>query len=185
MNENKKKTGFGKQLAELHRWNGWLVVLLAVTGLVLSWGAVRGWLGEGRVWIKQLHIGVGVVSGILLVMYAPLMRRHWKQIRNRPSQKRNLSVMLILLVGWLLSGIVLWQFRHLPPRWANNALVVHDLLTWVGMPYILFHSITRIQWMRRPERRTIRAEAGESAEALQPGGYRSPTRHNGLRVASS
>ncbi|MCC3375149.1 molybdopterin-dependent oxidoreductase [Cohnella sp. REN36] len=159
----RKKPGPGKQLADLHRWNAWLVVALAVSGLVLSWGAARGWLGEGRVWLKQLHIYFGLVVVILLALYGPLMRRHVKALRQRPRQRGNLAFVLLLLIGWLLSGIVLWQFRHLPPRWANAALVVHDLLTWVGLPYIAYHSIARLRWMRRPERRAIRADAEEKA----------------------
>ncbi|WP_246469305.1 molybdopterin-dependent oxidoreductase [Cohnella nanjingensis] len=159
----RKKPGLGKQLTDLHRWNAWLVVALAVTGLVLSWGAARGWLGEGRVWIKQIHIYVGLVTGVLLALYGPLMRRHVKQLRKRPRQRGNLAFVIALLAGWLLSGIVLWQFRHLPPRWANNALVVHDLLTWVGLPYAAYHSVTRMRWMRKPERRTVRADTEEPA----------------------
>ncbi|THF84089.1 molybdopterin-dependent oxidoreductase [Cohnella fermenti] len=159
---DRKKPGFGKQLAELHRWNAWLVVVLAASGLLLSWGAARGWLGEGRVWLKQLHIYIGLITAIVLALYGPMMKRHLKQLRTRPRQRGNLVFVLALLVGWLLSGIVLWQFRHLPPRWANIALVVHDLLTWIGLPYIAYHSATRLRWMRKPEKRAVRTggEAG-------------------------
>jgi Sulfite oxidase and related enzymes len=163
----RKRPGLGKQLAELHRWNAWLVVVLAVSGLLLSWGAARGWLGEGRVWLKQLHIYIGLITAVILVLYGPLMKRHLKQIRTRPRQKGNLAVVLVLLVGWLLSGIVLWQFRHLPPRWSNVALAVHDLLTWVGLPYIAYHSITRLRWARKPEKRAIRTT--EEPERAAPG----------------
>ncbi|TJY41864.1 oxidoreductase [Cohnella pontilimi] len=157
-----KKPGFGRQLAELHRWNAWITLFLAVSGLLLSWAAIRGWLGEGRVWLKQLHIAVGVVFGILIVLYAPLMRRHLKQLKERTRQKGNLAFVLMLLVGWLLSGIVLWQLRHFPPRWANAALLVHDLLTYIGLPYLVYHSVTRLRWMKQPGRRAIREHAAET-----------------------
>ncbi|RUS49144.1 molybdopterin-dependent oxidoreductase [Cohnella sp. AR92] len=164
----RKKPGFGRQLAELHRWNAWLVAFLAVSGLLLSWGAARGWLGEGRVWLKQLHIYLGLLIAILLVLYGPLMKRHLKQLRARPRQRGNLTFVLVLLVGWLLSGIVLWQFRHLPPRWANGALLVHDLLTWIGLPYLVYHSVARLRWMRQPEKRAVRV-LEESAEPMEKG----------------
>ncbi|WP_217593112.1 molybdopterin-dependent oxidoreductase [Cohnella sp. GbtcB17] len=174
--KDRKRAGFGKQLAELHRWNAWLVVALAVSGLLLSWGAARGWLGEGRVWIKQLHIYIGLITGIVLVLYAPLLKRHLKQLRGRPGQRGNLAFVVFLLLGWLASGIVLWQLRHLPPRWATNALVVHDLLTWVGLPYAAYHSITRMRWAKKPQRRAVRTDdgagtaGGTSAHRPSPGG---------------
>lgn len=170
--KDRKRAGFGKQLVELHRWNAWLVVALAVSGLILSWGAARGWLGEGRVWIKQLHIYIGLITGIVLVLYAPLLKRHLKQLRGRPGQRGNLAFVVFLLLGWLASGIVLWQLRHLPPRWATNALVVHDLLTWVGLPYAAYHSITRMRWAKKPQRRAVRtddrAEAAGGTDAGRP-----------------
>ncbi|MCD9022221.1 molybdopterin-dependent oxidoreductase [Cohnella silvisoli] len=154
---SKRKPGFGKQLAELHRWNGWIVLILAITGLLLSWETVRGWLsGHFRNPVKQLHIILGILSGVLIFLYLPLMKRHLKQIRQRPKQKGNLSFVMVLLIGWLLSGIVLWQIRKFPPEWANGALIVHDLLTWAGVPYIIYHSVTRIKWMKKPERRAIK-----------------------------
>ncbi|MDI4650213.1 molybdopterin-dependent oxidoreductase [Cohnella hashimotonis] len=161
--KNRKRAGFGKQLAELHRWNAWLVVVLAASGLILSWGAARGWLGEGRVWIKQLHIYIGLITGIVLVLYAPLLKRHLKQLRGRSGQRGNLAFVVFLLLGWLASGVVLWQLRHLPPRWATNALVVHDLLTWVGLPYAAYHSITRMRWAKKPARRAVRTDDGAEA----------------------
>ena len=155
---NRRKAGFGKRLAELHRWNGWLTAVLAVSGLLLAWGTVREW-GEGRIWIRQLHLAVGIVSGILIVLYLPLAKRHLKQLNKRARQKGNLIFVLFLLLGWLLSGILLWQLRHFPPQWGNGARLVHQLLTYAGLPYVLYHSVTRLSWMRRSDRRAIRTTA--------------------------
>lgn len=178
---DRRKPGFGRQLAELHRWNGWLVLVLAISGLLLSWGAARGWLGEGRVWLKQLHIYIGLVTAVVLVLYGPLARRHLRQLRGRPRQRGNLGLVVALLSGWLLSGLVLWQFRRLPTHWANAALVVHDALSWVGIPYLVYHSITRLRWAKKPERRAIRPDAAGPAgdepaakDALHPAAYPQP-----------
>ncbi len=164
-----RKPGFGKQLADLHRWNGWIVVILTISGLLLAWDVVRGWLdGQARNPIKQLHIILGILSGILIILYIPLMKRHLKQIRQRPKQKGNLSFVMILLIGWLLSGVVLWQIRRFPPEWANGALIVHDLLTWIGVPYIIYHSVTRLRWMKKPERRSIKTTEDGSESVIRP-----------------
>jgi sulfoxide reductase catalytic subunit YedY len=164
---SKRKPGFGKQLGDLHRWNAWIVLILTISGLLLAWPVVRGWLnGEARNPIKQLHIIVGILSGVLIILYIPLMKRHIKQIRQRPRQKGNLSFMMVLLIGWLLSGIVLWQIRLFPPEWANGALIAHDLLTWFGVPYIIYHSVTRIRWMKKPERRAIKTTEDNVGDAI-------------------
>jgi hypothetical protein len=152
------KPPIGKFLVKLHKWNAWVIILLTISGIVLSIGTIRGDLGQGRVWLKQIHIWAGVLSTILVVLYLPYMRRHLKQIRNKPGQKINLSVMLFLLAGWIISGIILWQGRQFTPRWSTAALAVHDIFTWIGIPYALFHSITRSRWVKVPNKRTVKAE---------------------------
>jgi len=162
----KKKPGFGRKLLELHRWNAWVVAVLAVSGLLLAWGALRG-LGAGRIWIQQLHLAIGIASGILIVLYAPLAGRHLKQLKQRPRQKGNLGFVMVLLIGWLVSGILLWQLRHLPPHWGNNARLAHQLLTYIGLPYICYHSIARIRWMKQPGRRAVKTTEPEVAGASE------------------
>jgi sulfoxide reductase catalytic subunit YedY len=152
------KPPIGKFLVGLHKWNAWVIVLLTISGIILSIGTIRGDLGAGRVWLKQIHIWAGVLSTILVVLYLPYMRKHIKQIRNKPGQKFNLSVVLFLLAGWIISGIILWQGRQFTPRWNTAALAIHDIFTWIGIPYALFHAITRSRWLKVPNKRTIKAE---------------------------
>lgn len=150
------RKGYGKKLVSLHAWNGWIIVILALTGLMLLGGFWRGVLGEGRVWLKWLHIVVGIASLLPVVYYLFLAAKHWKQIKDKPWQKFNVIFVLALLAGWLLSGLLLWQFRLVGPEISNAALLVHDLLTWIGLPYIIYHSITRMKWLKEPNRRTIK-----------------------------
>ncbi|RJE89031.1 oxidoreductase [Paenibacillus sp. 1011MAR3C5] len=151
-------------------WNGWIVVILALTGLILVGGFWRGILGEGRVWIKWLHIVVGVASIMPVLYYLLLAGKHWKQLKDKPAQRANVLIVLGLLLGWFLSGVLLWQFRAVGPRVTNVALVVHDLLTWVGLPYIIYHSITRVRWLKEPTRRTVKREneRDTATDALHP-----------------
>ncbi|MFB9326907.1 molybdopterin-dependent oxidoreductase [Paenibacillus aurantiacus] len=154
------RKGYGRKLARLHAWNGWLVVLLALSGLVLFGGFWRGVLGEGRVWVRWLHIGAGIASLAPVLYYLLLAGKHWKQLRGKFAQKANVIVVLALLLGWLMSGLALWQFRLVGPFWSNAALAVHDLLTWIGLPYIIYHSITRTKWLKEPHRRTVKIDGG-------------------------
>ncbi|WP_340387712.1 molybdopterin-dependent oxidoreductase [Paenibacillus sp. FSL E2-0151] len=153
--KNRRK-GYGKKLVSIHAWNAWIVVILAISGLMLVGGFWREILGIGRVWLKWLHIIVGLAMLAPVVYYLILAGKHWKQLRNRPWQRVNTIFVLALLVGWLLSGIVLWQFKLAGPRWSNAALLIHDLLTWVGLPYIIYHSITRTKWLKDPARRAVK-----------------------------
>lgn len=152
------RKGYGKKLRALHTWNGWIVVILALTGLVLVGGFWRGFLGEGRVWIKGLHIVVGIASILPVIYYLLLASKHWKQLKEKPWQRFNVLVVLFLLLGWFVSGVLLWQFRTVGPQVSNLSLVVHDVLTWIGLPYIIYHSLTRVKWLKEPNRRTIKSE---------------------------
>ncbi|WP_028612705.1 molybdopterin-dependent oxidoreductase [Paenibacillus harenae] len=163
------RKGYGKKLVSLHAWNGWIVVILALTGLVLIGGFWRGFLGEGRVWIKWLHIVVGIASILPVVYYLLLAGKHWKQLKQKPWQRFNVLVVLALLLGWFVSGVLLWQFKAVGPGVSNAALVVHDLLTWIGLPYIIYHSITRVKWLKEPSRRTIKNDAcATEGQGLHP-----------------
>lgn len=166
------RKGYGKKLISLHAWNGWIVVILALTGLILVGGFWRGFLGEGRVWIKWLHIVVGIVSILPVLYYLALAGKHWKQLKQKPWQRFNVLVVLGLLLGWFGSGVLLWQFKAVGPSVSNVALVVHDLLTWIGLPYIIYHSITRAKWLKEPSRRTIQNE--RETEGMHPAGVPQP-----------
>lgn len=153
---NSASKGYGKKLLSIHAWNAWIVLILSVTGLMLVGAFWRELLGIGRVWLKWLHIVAGLAMLAPVGYYLLLAGKHWKQLRNKPWQRINTIVILMLLMGWILSGIVLWQFKLSGPRWSNAALLVHDALTWVGLPYMIYHSITRTRWLKEPSRRTIR-----------------------------
>ncbi|WP_151733845.1 molybdopterin-dependent oxidoreductase [Paenibacillus tengchongensis] len=165
------RRGYGKKLVSIHKWNAWLVLFLAVSGLMLIGGFWRELLGEGRVWLKWAHTGVGLALLIPVIYYLLLAAKHWKRLKDKPGQKANVLFVLTLLTGWLLSGIVLWQFRLTGPHAANTALIIHDLLTWIGLPVIIYHSITRVKWLNQPQKRSVtKAEvpaevnAGNAAE---------------------
>ncbi|GIP40884.1 hypothetical protein J31TS4_41640 [Paenibacillus sp. J31TS4] len=160
-----KETPYGRKLRSLHAWNGWLVLLLALTGVLLSVTLLRGVLGEGRVWLKQAHIALGLLSLVVLALYAPLAGRHGAQLKQRRAQRANRAVVLALLLGWGASGLALWQFRSLPPAVSNAALWVHDLLSWIGIPYALYHSVVRSRWAKDDRRRAVGAPGRAAAEA--------------------
>ncbi|MBW7461098.1 oxidoreductase, partial [Paenibacillus sepulcri] len=86
------RKGYGKKLHALHAWNGWIVVILTISGLLLFGGFWRGILGEGRVWIRWIHIVVGIASLLPVVYYLLLAGKHWKQLRGKSSQRANVIV---------------------------------------------------------------------------------------------
>ncbi|XEC97525.1 molybdopterin-dependent oxidoreductase [Paenibacillus tarimensis] len=161
------RKGYGKKLTSLHTVNGWIVVVLALTGLLLLAGFWRGVLGEGRVWIKWAHIIVGIASILPVIYYLLLAAKHWKQLKGKRWQKFNVIVVLALLAGWFISGVLLWLYRAVGPAWSNAALIVHDVLTWVGLPYIIYHSMTRVKWLKEPQRRTIQTGSAKD-DGLHP-----------------
>ncbi|NJJ39538.1 molybdopterin-dependent oxidoreductase [Paenibacillus apii] len=154
------RKGYGKKLVTIHAWNAWLVLFLAVSGLMLLGAFWREWLGEGRVWLKWGHILAGLALLVPVAYYLLLAAKHWKRLNGKPGQKANVITVLALLLGWIVSGVVLWLFKVFGPRAANAALLAHDLFTWIGLPIIIYHSITRTRWLQEPNRRSIVPEPG-------------------------
>ncbi|OKP81729.1 oxidoreductase [Paenibacillus helianthi] len=173
------RKGYGKKLVSIHMWNAWLVLILAVSGLMLVGGFWRELLGEGRVWLKWAHIAFGLVLLVPVLYYLLLAAKHWKRLYGKNSQKANVVFVMAMLTGWIVSGIVLWQFRLAGPRAANAALFVHDLLTWVGLPVMIYHSITRVKWLKEPKKRSIVPEMAPEGEPLNYGVKQKPAAVNG------
>jgi sulfoxide reductase catalytic subunit YedY len=164
---------YAQKLRKLHAWNGWLVLLLTITGILLFLPAFRMAFPQTRVWTKELHIILGLVSLIPILMYIPLIVKHMKQVSRKPGQKWNLRIVLFILAGWMISGLILWQYRQFPPQWNNAALIVHDVFSWVGIPYVLYHSITRMRWVKRADfqplvERTVVPDTQASLENKAP-----------------
>ena len=155
---------YGKRLVKLHRSNAWLLALLAVTGILLFAEPVRA-LGAVRVWLKEGHLWIGAASIAVAALYLPLLPRHWKQLRTKPAQRWNLGLVLFLLAGWSVTGVLLWLVRSLPSGWGNAALLLHDLFTWVGVPYAIYHSITRSRWVKAGQSRPEDRREEESGQA--------------------
>lgn len=64
----------------------------------------------------------------------------------------------------------LWQFRNLPPRWSSVALTFHDLFSYIGIPYALYHSLSRSRWVKKAFtfKTTDSNDDSDSASKKQP-----------------
>ncbi|HZG88501.1 molybdopterin-dependent oxidoreductase [Paenibacillus sp.] len=164
----------GRKLKTIHAWNAWLLLGLAVSGIVLYLPALRGATAPVRVALKEGHIWAGLVSIALVLLYLPFLPKHAKRLRGKPAQTANLAIVLLLLLGWSASGVILWLERSMPPGATSFALRMHDWLTWIGVPYAIFHAVTRSRWVR--ERAAARSKEEEAAE-------RSFDRYDGSRRA--
>lgn len=157
-----------KRLARLHTWNGWNLLFLVVSGVILYAPALRAWTTALRTPLKYMHIGSGLLSLGLLAAYLPMAGDHFDRLRQRAGQKANVWLLSGLLLGWGLSGVLLVFNRYLPEGVAESALVWHDRLTWFAIPWALAHAATRyfkLRWLAVNEpvsedRRVLLAGAG-------------------------
>nr|WP_239534037.1 molybdopterin-dependent oxidoreductase [Thalassobacillus pellis] len=145
-------------MKQLHHWNAVLFVILAVTGFVLLSTDFRQWFPQGRIWVKDIHIWIGFVSILPLVVYTPKMVKHLQTLRKRKNNQRNLYVVLFILVMLMVSGIALTYHREIGPEMSSAALFIHDVFTYLGVPYLLYHSITRSQWFKEMEKRRLQKD---------------------------
>ena len=146
----------GQKLKQIHHWNAALFTFLAFTGLILVSSDFRQWLPQVRIWVKDSHIWIGMISVLPLVIYGPKMVRHLQTLRKRKDNRQNLYLVLFVLIALTLSGFVLTFHRNFSPGFGSFALIVHDIMTWFGVPYLIYHSITRSQWFKAIEKRRLK-----------------------------
>ena len=168
------RRGVQRRLAWLHRTYAWLLLFMAASGILLYLPSLRAPLAPVRVPLKLMHIAGGVAGAALLVLYLVHARAHWRTLAGWLGRRLNVVVAVTLALGWALSGIVLWWDRALLP-WTYAALRWHDILSWVGIPYLVGHAVLRrwrvdlgLPWARRgaPAGRADPAgvQAGEAGE---------------------
>jgi len=143
-----RNLNFGKRLIRLHHSNAIFFLVLSVTGFILFSSSFRSTFPSIRVMIRDIHVWVGLVSCLPLLFYFPKMKKHLKTLRKKQNNRINLFIVLSILFSLILSGILLTFHRQLPPIVSSWALLIHDLVTWFGVPYVIYHSITRSKWFK-------------------------------------
>lgn len=158
------KRSFGIKLKRLHRWNAWVILFLAITGVILYLPPLRRYIAPFRVELKLFHIYLGYFSIFLLLLYVPLLAKHVKQIWKRANHFYNLWFVIFLIAGWSVSGVILAFYRYVPAGWSSTALTFHDLFTYVGVPYSTYHAISRSRWLKQIDREERKAAPTEKQE---------------------
>lgn len=130
------------RLAWIHRAFAWILLFMVVSGFLLYLPALRAPLASVRVLLKEVHIAAGILSAALLVIYLVHGVRHWRTLTRWLGRRLNVTFAVILAVGWSLSGVILWWDRALL-EWTYTALWWHDVLTWIGVPYLAGHALMR------------------------------------------
>lgn len=147
-----KQQKFGQKLKQLHHWNALLFTFLAFSGLILVSSDFRQWLPQVRIWVRDSHIWIGFISLLPLLIYGPKMMKHLSTLRKRKNNRVNLYVVLLILFALIASGLMLTFQRNLNPALSSFALITHDIMTWFGVPYLIYHSITRSRWFKVMEK---------------------------------
>ncbi|MCF6136386.1 molybdopterin-dependent oxidoreductase [Pseudalkalibacillus berkeleyi] len=155
-----------KKLKSLHTYNGWIITFLMISGILLFLPSLRGFLSPVRVGLKQLHIGVGIASIIVLLLYLPYLKKHFKS-RKQTGKRINLITILSFIVIWSISGLVLTFEKLVSETAVTVSLFLHDLFTWIGLPIILYHSITRLRWVQKQRAPLVKSE-GEDGKPKIP-----------------
>ena len=133
------------RLAWVHRSYAWSLLLLFASGLLLYLPSLRAPLAPYRVPLERFHIAAGVVQAAFIGVYLAHAARHWRSLGKWLGKRINTAIALVLAIGWTASGVVLWWERALLP-FAHAALVLHDVFTWIGIPYLAAHAVMR--WRR-------------------------------------
>ncbi|WP_141430865.1 molybdopterin-dependent oxidoreductase [Bacillus sp. 03113] len=147
-----------KKLTRLHHLNAIMFLVLSITGFILFSSSFRSALPSIRVGIRSVHVWIGIISCLPFLFYLPKMKNHLFTLRKRKNNRLNLHVVLTILVLLIVSGFLLTFHRELPLRVVSASLFVHDIATWFGVPYAIYHSMTRSKWFKALEKSKIREE---------------------------
>jgi hypothetical protein len=140
---------FGKRLIQLHHWNAVLFLVLSITGFILFSTSFRSALPAMRVWIKDVHVWIGIIFCLPFLFYLPKMAKHIGTLRKKKNHRINLYIVLGIILLLIISGLELTYHRQFPPILSSVSLFVHDVATWFGVPYAIYHSVTRSRWFKK------------------------------------
>ena len=162
-----RNLNFGKKLIRLHHSNAILFFLLSLTGLLLFSSSFRSTFPSVRVLLKDFHIWLGVLSCLPLVFYFSKMKKHVQTLSEKRNNRINLKLVITVIMVLIISGLLLTFQRHTPPVVSSWALIIHDLATWIGLPYVVYHSITRSRWFKKLEQRFNKVEIKEEPMLIE------------------
>ncbi|HEY2421942.1 MAG TPA: molybdopterin-dependent oxidoreductase [Neobacillus sp.] len=144
-----RNLNFGKRLIRLHHLNAMLFLVISATGFILFSTTFRSIFPAIRVLIRDIHIWIGVILCLPLLFYLPKMKRHLKTLQKKETNRYNLFFILTILTLLIVSGFFLTFHRQFSPIVSFLSLFIHDIATWIGVPYVIYHSITRSKWFRQ------------------------------------
>lgn len=147
---------FSSKLLRLHHTNGILFFILMITGFLLISSFFYTAFPTIRYQLKIFHIWIGLLSIVPLLFYLPKMKDHIKLKQGKGTF--NLYFIIGILAILTLSGLVLTFQKQFPPMIRSVALAMHDITFWIGIPYIVYHALTRSRSFRAMEKRRKRVE---------------------------
>ncbi len=144
----KRNLNFGKRLIRLHHFNALFFLVLSLTGFILFSSSFRAHFPNVRVLFKNTHVWIGIFSCLPLLFYFPKMKKHIFTLRQKKYHRINLYTVLTVLFALIISGLFLTFHRLFHPLVSSFALFIHDLTTWFGVPYVIYHTVTRSKWFK-------------------------------------
>jgi cytochrome b subunit of formate dehydrogenase len=139
----------------LHALHATNFLVLTATGLLIQFPDWRAALlgGYGPI-LSASHRWCGVVFGALPVALAlwfgpSFLRDAWKRAsrrKGRPVRRGNLIAAFVGAAGFVGTGVILWWDPPGAPRALFDvSLLIHQVLTYVGLAVLVAHLI----WIRR------------------------------------
>lgn len=117
--------------------------------------------------VKDLHIWIGFISCLPLMFYFPKMKKHIQTLSKKKNNRFNLRLLITILFVLITSGLLLTFHRQTPPIVSSWALIIHDFATWIGLPYVIYHSTTRSKWFKNLEKRFLKVEIKEEPKLIE------------------
>ncbi len=140
-----------KWMINLHFFHAIATFLLMISGLILYSQFLRGELSSLRIYLRGIHILVGIIFIVSVGAYSRILAGKWSELEGGHSRRFINLAAVVLATGVSLTGILLYTRTDIQSVTGVSVLSLHKLLVVIGFPAALYHTVMGLLFSKSGE----------------------------------